>query len=95
MTNEISPSRAKGTRGFASMDLSKQREIASRGGTAAHAQGRAHEFTSEEAREAGRKGGQAVSLDRAHMAAIGRTGGRARARAFAQEADAATGTASS
>ena len=46
-------------RGFASMDPNKQREIASKGGKAAHAKGTAHEFTSEEAREAGRKGGQA------------------------------------
>jgi general stress protein YciG len=46
-------------RGFASMDEDKQREIASKGGKAAHEQGTAHEFDSEEAREAGRKGGQA------------------------------------
>ena len=46
-------------RGFASMDPDKQREIASKGGKAAHESGHAHEFTSEEAREAGRKGGQA------------------------------------
>lgn len=43
-------------RGFASMSPDKQREIASKGGHAAHAKGTAHEFTSEEAREAGRKG---------------------------------------
>lgn len=47
-------------RGFASMDPAKQREIASKGGRAAHAQGKAHEFTSEEARAAGRKGGEAA-----------------------------------
>ncbi len=41
-------------REFASMDPDEQREIASRGGRAAHASGNAHEFTSEEAREAGR-----------------------------------------
>jgi len=46
-------------RGFASMDDEKKREIASKGGKAAHASGNAHEFNSEEAREAGRKGGQA------------------------------------
>ncbi|MEK7511166.1 MAG: KGG domain-containing protein [Patescibacteria group bacterium] len=46
-------------RGFAAMDEEKQREIASKGGKAAHAKGTAHEFSSEEAREAGRKGGQA------------------------------------
>ncbi|HXH07004.1 MAG TPA: KGG domain-containing protein [Vicinamibacterales bacterium] len=50
---------AKEDRGFASMDRAKQREIASKGGKAAHAKGTAHEWTSEEAREAGRKGGLA------------------------------------
>ncbi len=47
-------------RGFASMDENKQREIASKGGKAAHERGTAHEFEagSEEAREAGRKGGE-------------------------------------
>src|SRR5687767_1807911 len=77
---------ATSKRGFASMDPSKQREIASKGGRAAHAKGTAHEFTSDEARVAGRKGGEAVSRDRAHMAAIGREGGHsrgARARAAA------------
>ena len=64
-------------RGFASMDEQKQREIASKGGKAAHQQGTAHEFTPEEARIAGRKGGEAVSRDRQHMAAIGRLGGEA------------------
>ena len=68
----------KSERGFASMDPANQREIASKGGRAAHLAGTAHEFSSEEAREAGRKGGQAVSQDRAHMAAIGRKGGEAR-----------------
>ena len=45
------------------MDEEKQREIASKGGKAAHEKGTAHEFTSEEAQEAGRKGGQARSRD--------------------------------
>lgn len=62
-------------RGFASMDKDKQREIASKGGKAAHEKGTAHEFTPEEAREAGRKGGEAVSKDREHMSEIGRKGG--------------------
>jgi general stress protein YciG len=69
---------ATSKRGFASMDPNKQREIASKGGRAAHAKGTAHEFTSDEARVAGRKGGEAVSRDRAHMAAIGREGGHSR-----------------
>ena len=50
---------AKEDRGFASMDRSKQRDIASKGGKAAHQKGTAHEWTSEEAREAGRRGGMA------------------------------------
>ena len=50
---------AKEDRGFASMDRAKQREIASKGGRAAHQKGAAHEWTSEEARQAGRKGGAA------------------------------------
>ena len=54
----------KSNRGFASMDPQRQREIASEGGRAAHEKGTAHEFTSEEAREAGRKGGQARSQNR-------------------------------
>jgi hypothetical protein len=44
-------------RGFASMSSEKKREIASKGGKAAHAQGTAHRWTSEEAKAAGRKGG--------------------------------------
>ena len=67
----------KPRRGFASMDQERQRQIASKGGKAAHIKGRAHEFTPEQAREAGRKGGQAVSQDRRHMAKIGRKGGEA------------------
>jgi len=68
----------KSKRGFASMDVSRQREIASKGGRAAHQKGTAHEWTSDEARVAGRKGGEVVSRDRAHMAAIGREGGESR-----------------
>lgn len=49
----------QGGRGFAGMDDQRQREIAAEGGRASHEQGTGHEFTSEEAREAGRKGGQA------------------------------------
>lgn len=48
----------KERRGFASMSAEKQREIASKGGRAAHEKGTAHEWTAEEARAAGRKGGQ-------------------------------------
>lgn len=67
-------------RGFALMDPDRQREIARRGGKAAHEKGTAHQFTSEEARDAGRKGGQTVSQHREHMVEIGRSGGRARRR---------------
>ena len=63
-------------RGFASMASDKQREIARKGGQAAHARGTAHEFTADEARAAGRKGGERVSKNRSHMAEIGRLGGR-------------------
>ena len=49
----------KSQRGFASMDPERQREIASEGGKAAHRKGTAHRFTSEEAQDAGRKGGEA------------------------------------
>lgn len=48
----------KSKRGFASMDEEKLREISRKGGKAAHESGRAHEFTPEEARKAGRKGGR-------------------------------------
>ena len=57
-TSEASPAKTgRGTsgRGFASMDKERQREIASEGGRAAHQSGNAHEFTSEEARRAGRQ----------------------------------------
>ena len=79
----------KSARGFASMDSSKQKEIASKGGRAAHAKGTAHEFDSNEARAAGRKGGMAVSRNREHMAAIGRRGGEARGQRARQAAQAA------
>lgn len=68
----------KSRRGFASMDPERRREIARRGGKIAHEKGTAHKFTPAEAREAGRKGGVAVSKDREHMAEIGREGGYTR-----------------
>lgn len=49
----------KTPRGFAAMNPEAQRAIAAKGGRAAHQKGTAHEFTSEEARIAGRKGGEA------------------------------------
>ena len=66
-------------RGFASMNSERQKEIARKGGRAAHEKGKAHEFTSDEARAAGRKGGEKVSVNRRHMAEIGRRGGRSSA----------------
>jgi len=64
----------KSNRGFASMDPQRQREIASEGGRAAHEKGTAHEFTSEEAREAGRKGGMARSANRRNSTNSGNSG---------------------
>lgn len=54
----------KSTRGFASMNKEKQRRIASLGGKKAHATGRAHKWTTEEARAAGRKGGRMGGVSR-------------------------------
>ncbi|HWJ27256.1 MAG TPA: KGG domain-containing protein [Flavisolibacter sp.] len=77
-TSENGRGRGQGSsnRGFAAMNPNKQKEIASEGGRAAHRQGVAHEWTSEEARMAGRKGGQTVSQNREHMSEIGRRGGQ-------------------
>jgi len=57
--NEAGESQPRRGRGFAGMDAERQRQISAEGGRAAHRKGTAHEFDSEEAREAGRKGGQA------------------------------------
>ena len=75
---EYVTSGTKSARGFAKMDPKRQKEIAKKGGVAAHRSGHAHKFSPEEAREAGKKGGKAVSENRAHMAEIGRRGGEAR-----------------
>jgi general stress protein YciG len=58
----------KERRGFASMSPEKQREIASKGGRAAHEKGTAHEWTADEARAAGRKGGQISRGGRGRLA---------------------------
>lgn len=58
----------------------QKRQIASAGGRAAHAKGKAHKFTPDTAKEAGKKGGRAVSQNREHMSAIGQKGGQARSR---------------
>jgi uncharacterized protein len=72
-------------KGFAAMDPEKHREIASKGGQVAHAKGTTRQFTSEEARAAGRKGGEKTSENREHMREIGRRGGQARARKTARK----------
>ena len=61
MTTNRDDANQNSSRGFAGMDPDKQRDIASKGGHAAHEKGTAHEFSSEEARKAGHKGGQARS----------------------------------
>lgn len=76
MTAAETPTKQR--RGFAVISPERQREIARLGGRAAHQRGNAHKFTVEEAQAAGRKGGAAISRDRAHMAAIGRKGGQRR-----------------
>jgi general stress protein YciG len=67
----MTKSEGKQRRGFASMSSEKQREIASKGGRAAHVKGTAHEWTPDEARSAGRKGAQASRYGRGHPAAPG------------------------
>ena len=59
----------KERRGFASMSPEKQREIASKGGRAAHEKGTAHEWTADEARSAGRRGGQVSRGGRGRLVA--------------------------
>lgn len=66
----------KSSRGFAAMSPERQKQIASEGGRAAHKLGVAHEWNSDEARKAGKKGGQIVSQNREHMSEIGRRGGQ-------------------
>ena len=66
--------------GFAAMDPERHQEIARRGGQTAHRLGKAHTFTPEQAREAGQKGGNLISRNRAHMAEIARKRVEARRR---------------
>jgi len=78
MSNETSSPgqsepRRKERRGFASMSPEKQREIASKGGRAAHMKGTAHEWTSVEARAAGQKGGRASRGGRGRLPEAGAT----------------------
>ena len=62
-------------RGFAALSPEARSEIASRGGKAAQASGKAHRYTSETATIAGRKGGHTVASRPGYMAEIGRRGG--------------------
>lgn len=75
-TSNSSNGRRSSNRGFAAMSPEKQKQIASEGGRAAHKLGVAHEWNSDEARKAGKKGGQIVSQNREHMSEIGRRGGQ-------------------
>jgi uncharacterized protein len=78
MATERNEPRKSSNRGFAAMDAARQREIASLGGRAAHQQGKAHEFTSEEARAAGRRShetGNAHEFTPEEARAAGRKGG--------------------
>ena len=74
--NENGRNAGRSNRGFAAMSPERQKQIAREGGRAAHRQGVAHEWNSEEARKAGRKGGEIVSRNREHMSEIGRRGGQ-------------------
>ena len=80
MTPYVPKPKPHGPRGFAAMSPEKRAAISSKGGKRAHEVGNAHEFTREEARRAGRLGGETVSMDRYHMAEIGANGGRTRGR---------------
>lgn len=71
---EVAPAPARARRGFATLDPARVREIASKGGKAAHAAGTAHQFTSDEARVAGRRGGQASNARRRQRAIEATTG---------------------
>jgi general stress protein YciG len=91
---EVAVAAAKRVRGFAAMSKDQVARIASQGGRAAQATGRAHRFDADEARAAGSLGGQAVSKDRAYMAELGRIGGKksAKRRAALEAAVARMGT---
>ena len=58
----VNGNRKKAIRGFAAMDRAKQKEIARKGGRAAHEQGVAHEWNAQEAQAAGKKGGVSRAL---------------------------------
>jgi uncharacterized protein len=70
MSTKAARMRKKAKRGFSAMDPEKRRAIASKGGSALHAKGTAHKFTSEEARVAGSKGGRASARNRARKRSV-------------------------
>ncbi len=76
MENKDTSPKRSDRRGLASADDVTRQRVASMGGKAAHMSGNAHQFSSDEARAAGRKGGSTVSQNREHMREIGRKGGR-------------------
>ena len=78
----LDDARPRQKRGFAAMDPERAREISRLGGRAAHVAGTAHEFTKEEAREAGKKGGRVTSQNREYMRTIGARGGETNAKKF-------------
>jgi hypothetical protein len=75
MTQAPTNDRPRSGRGFASMDAEKQRAISSKGGRAAHRSGNAHEFDSQQAREAGRLGGRARAANARRRMQAENTGG--------------------
>ena len=78
MTQAPTNDRPRSGRGFASMDAEKQRAISSKGGRAAHRSGNAHEFDSQQAREAGRLGGRARAANARRRMQAENTGGESR-----------------
>lgn len=69
----------KNNRGFASLTPEQMKAVAAKGGKKAHETGRAHKFTSEQARIAGTLGGKKVSANKEYMAEIGKKGGKQKA----------------
>lgn len=64
MSDETSEPKPQSKRGYALVDPERRREIARKGGIAAHQRGTAHEFTSEEGKAAGKKGGAVMAARR-------------------------------
>lgn len=89
---ESRSARPKGRRGFASMSREKRAAIASKGGRAAHALGRAHQWTPDAAKAAGVKGGRTLAAARGseYFRALGQKGGAAKAEKRARRTGPAT-----